>query len=315
MYIIRGVQDYCNSDWVFRRYGVPHARVYMSSGTSYAGRSMRLLERWLSELSPLQRILDLGCGAGSLRAQLAGMNVTGVDVDPNELARNRSLSSACAESHSMPFAGRSFDLVICHHSLEHVRDVPGTICEIRRVLKPGGRLFVSVPDGRSFCDRLYRLLLCGGGHFQRFSFESIVSAIESGTGLHLAASRELFTSFIFVEKRNFVPAPRGRLPGPLPRRMRWLGHIPEWCFGTARVSLNLASRLADALFSTGLSRYGWALAFTPEVKPPESERGSLNVCMSCGAGLDEPPADRIVRVLYRCPHCSNLNFLFADGRL
>ncbi len=275
---------------------------------------MRLLERWLSELSPAQKILDLGCGAGSLRAQLAGLNVTGVDVDPKELARNRSLSAACAESHSLPFASGSFDLVICHHSLEHVGDVPGTIREIRRVLKPEGRLFVSVPEGSSFSDGLYRLLMCGGGHLQRFALENLVGAIEAGTGLHLAGSRALSSSFIFVDKRNFLAAPRGPLKGPLPRRMRWLGHLPGWCFGTARVSLNLASRLADSLLATGLSRYGWALAFAPKAGLPEVERGSLNVCMSCGAGSDEP-SDRVARVLYRCPNCSGLNFLFTlSGR-
>lgn len=272
---------------------------------------MQLLECWLSELSPSQRILDVGCGPGSLRVQLAGLNVTGVDVDPNELAHNRDLLSACAESNSLPFASRSFDLVICHHSLEHFRDVPGTILEIRRVLKLEGRLFVSVPDGKSFSDRLYRLLLCGGGHFQRFSFESVVCAIESGTMLHLAGWRELYSSFIFVDKRNFVPAPRGRLPGPLPRRMRWLGHLPHWCFYTARLVLNLVSRCADSLLSTRLSRYGWAMAFVPEAKPPQSERGCLNVCMSCGAGVDKPRTERLFRLLYRCPYCSSLNFLFA----
>src|SRR5215472_2284473 len=99
---------------------------------------MRMLERWLSELSALQRILDLGCGAGSLRPQLAGLNVTGVDVDPKELVQNRNLSNVCAESHRLPFASRTFDLVICHHSLEHFCDVPGTILELRRVLKADG---------------------------------------------------------------------------------------------------------------------------------------------------------------------------------
>jgi len=284
------------------------------AGVRYAVSSMRLLESWLGELSPLQRILDLGCGAGSLRAQLAGLNVIGVDVDPKELARNRELSSACAESHSLPFASRSFDLVICHHSLEHFRDPAGAIREIRRVLKPQGRLFVSVPDGRSFCDRLYRLLLCGGGHFQRFSFESVVRAIESGTELHLAGWRELFTSFIFVDKRNFVPAPRGRLPGPLPRRMRWLGHLPSWCFGATRLFLNLGSRLADRCFSTRLSRYGWALAFGPDAKQPEPEPGCLNVCMSCGSALDQARAERVAGLFYRCPYCSSLNFFFANDR-
>jgi SAM-dependent methyltransferase/DNA-directed RNA polymerase subunit RPC12/RpoP len=264
---------------------------------------MGLIELWLAELSPSQRILDLGCGAGSLRTQLAGLNVIGVDLDPNELPHNPDLPAACAASDSLPFATRSFDLVICHHSLEHFRDIPGAIREIRRVLKPEGRLFVSVPDGSSFSDRLYRLLLCGGGHFQRFSFESAVGAVESGTGLHLAAWRELFSSFIFVDRRNFVPAPRGRLPGPLPRRMRWLGHLPSWCFDATRLFLNLSSRLADRCFSTRFSLYGWALAFGPDAKPPVAEPGCWNVCMSCGAALD-----RATGLLYRCPRCSTMNF-------
>ena len=232
-------------------------------------------------------------------------------MDPKELARNRALASVCAESHTLPFAGRSFDLVICHHSLEHFRDAARVVREIRRVLKPQGRLFVSVPDGQSFSDRLYRLLLCGGGHFQRFSFAGVVGAIESDTGLHLAGWRELFTSFIFVDKRNFMTAPRGRLSGPLPRRVRWLGHLPGWLFNAARLLLNLGSRLADRCFSTGLSRYGWALAFGPDAKPPETEAGSINVCMSCGSALDGARAERIAAVLYRCPYCAKLNVFFG----
>jgi SAM-dependent methyltransferase len=262
---------------------------------------MRLLERWLEEFSPAQRILDLGCGSGSMPAQVAGLNVIGVDVDLKSLANK--IPSACAESHRLPLAGASFDLVLCHHSLEHFHDVPGTIREVRRILRPEGRLFVSVPDGNSFSDRLYRFLLAGGGHLQRFSFESIVGEIESGTGLHLAGWKELSTSFIFVDKRNFVPAPRGALPGPLPRRMRWAGALPAWCFSGARICLNVGSRL------TRSSRYGWALAFTPENRPPEEEPGSVNVCMFCGAGFDCEPA-RVAVFFYRCPYCSGANFLF-----
>jgi hypothetical protein len=244
---------------------------------------------------------------------LSGLKVTGVDVDPKELARNRDLASVCAESHSLPFASRSFDFVICHHSLEHFRDAAAVICEIRRVLKPQGRLFVSVPDGASFSDRLYRLLFCGGGHVQRFSLESVVRAIEAGTGLRLAGSIELFTSFIYVDKRNFVPAPRGRQPGPFPRRMRWLGLLPSWCFGGTRLFLNLGSRLADSCLSTSLSRYGWALAFDAEANRPEPEPGDWNVCMSCGSALEEASVKRIAGLLYRCPYCSSLNVFFGSA--
>lgn len=273
---------------------------------------MKLLERWLQEFSPSQRILDLGCGSGSLPALLAGLNVTGTDIDVAVLARNSNLPSACAESHRLPFADRSFDLVVSHHSLEHFHDVPGTIGEIGRVLRSEGRLFVTVPDGRSFSDRLYRFLLCGGGHVQRFTWESIVGAVESGTGLHLAGWKELSTSFIFVEKRNFLPAPRGPLRGPLPGRMRWTGILPAWFFSGTRMFLNVATRLLDRWFPTRSSRYGWALAFTREETAPEEEPGNLNVCMSCGAGLDGEPARRLALLFYRCPYCSGVNYLFPE---
>jgi len=272
---------------------------------------MQVLARWLSELAPTQRILDVGCGSGSLKAQLAGHNVWGVDLDPHELARNRDLRGVCAMSNRLPFAAATFSLVISHHSMEHFADAAGAIREIGRVLQPGGRLFVSVPEGASFADRLYRFLFCGGDHFQRFSFASVVDAVESGAGLHLVGWKELSTSFTFVEKWNFVPAPRGRLPPPLPRRMRWLGHLPVCFFESARVILNVGSRMADRWFSTSFSRYGWALAFGPEKVSPLQEPGCLNVCMSCGSGIDDAASHRVGRFLYRCPDCSKRNVLFG----
>jgi SAM-dependent methyltransferase len=245
-----------------------------------------------------------------LPALLAGRNVTGTDVDPAALARNSTFPRACAESNRLPFTTRSFDLIIAHHSLEHFRDPQGTIREIARVLRPDGRLFVSIPDGHSFSDGLYRFLLCGGGHLQRFTFDGIVREIESGTGLYLAGSKELSTSFIFIDKRNFLPAPLGPLTGPLPRRMRWAGIMPTWFFSGMRLFLNLITRLLDRCFATRTSRYGWALAFTRETGAPQVEPASPNVCMTCGAGLTDAPA-RVALLFYRCPYCSKLNFFFA----
>jgi SAM-dependent methyltransferase len=275
---------------------------------------VRLLYQWLDGLSPAQKILDLGCGAGSLRTELTGLSVFGVDISAKTLARNKGLASACAESQLLPFTDASFDLVICNHSLEHFGDARGTILEIRRVLKPDGRLFVTVPDGMSLTDRLYRLLFCGGGHLQMYSFQGIVSEIESGTGLHLAAWKDLFSSFIFVDKRNFTPAPVGPFPAPLPRRMRWVGSLPSGCFAGARILLNLATRLVDNWSPTRLSRYGWALAFCPEKVTAEEEPGSTNVCMFCGAGFDEAPRERIAAgLLYRCPQCLKANCVFREA--
>ena len=86
---------------------------------------MRMLERWLEEFPSSHRILDLGCGPGSLPAQLAGLRVTGVDVDVSAPPANPGFPRACAESHRLPFAGGSFDL-------RHLPSHPGTLSQYSR---------------------------------------------------------------------------------------------------------------------------------------------------------------------------------------
>jgi len=271
---------------------------------------MHAIQPWLSELSPSQRVPDLGCGPGSMKQQMAGLTVVGIDVDGKLLAATRDRDCVCGLGESLPFADRSFDLIIGHHSLEHFHDAEAAIRGIRRVLKPSGRLFIPIPDGASFSDNLYRLMLCGGGHLQRFSFRGVVDSIERATGLRLAASQELFTSFIYIDKRNFLPAPLGPLPGPFPRRMRWLGHLPAWCFAVLRSLLNIVARIADRIFATSFSRYGWALTFAPHATAPLVEPGWPDVCMYCGCGVDPDP--RQPR-RYRCPDCVRVNPHFHIG--
>lgn len=79
--------------------------------------------------------LDFGCGDRKLPGA-RGMDIlplSAVDVvhDVNK--------------HPWPFADNSFDLVFGNHVLEHVDDVLGTLGEIHRVTKPGGRVVVQVP--------------------------------------------------------------------------------------------------------------------------------------------------------------------------
>ena len=124
---------------------------------------MHAIQQWLSELSPSQRVPDLGCGPGSMKQQMAGLTVVGIDVDGKLLAATRDRDCVCGLGENLPFADRSFDLIIGHHSLEHFHDAEAAIRGIRRVLKPSGLLFIPIPDGASFSDNLYRLMLCGGG--------------------------------------------------------------------------------------------------------------------------------------------------------
>jgi SAM-dependent methyltransferase len=99
-----------------------------------------------------RRILDAGCGSGPLFAALRdrGAIVTGIDKSAGmlELARRRLGDAAdlqVAELGSpLPFPDDTFDDVTASLVLHYLEDWRPALAELRRVLKPGGRLFVSV---------------------------------------------------------------------------------------------------------------------------------------------------------------------------
>jgi SAM-dependent methyltransferase len=99
-----------------------------------------------------RRILDAGCGSGPLTAALRakGAAVTGFDVSAAmvDLARQRlgdDVDLHVADLGApLPFADAEFDDVVASLVLHYLKDWAGPLAELRRVLKPGGRLMVSV---------------------------------------------------------------------------------------------------------------------------------------------------------------------------
>jgi len=125
--------------------GVPAGR----KPPEYALRSRFLLEH----VAAGERVLDVGCGEGCFASELAraGASVVGIDVaeEPLRRARERDpgLDLRVVEAGgSWPLDDASFDVVWAGETIEHVADTAGWLSEIRRVLRPGGRLLLSTPD-------------------------------------------------------------------------------------------------------------------------------------------------------------------------
>jgi SAM-dependent methyltransferase len=96
------------------------------------------------------RLLENGCGVGMYVEHLtpyAGQ-VIGLEYDfPRaQEAHLRSRHILCAAGEELPFSGDSFDLILSHEVLEHVQDDSTALREMVRVLRPGGRLLIFVPN-------------------------------------------------------------------------------------------------------------------------------------------------------------------------
>jgi len=94
------------------------------------------------------RVLDVGCGAGNMAHHLAHYGrVVGVDLHPKplEIARQRGLQAELGSADDLPFDDQTFDLVTLLDVVEHVPNEHGVFGECQRVLKPGGKLMVTVP--------------------------------------------------------------------------------------------------------------------------------------------------------------------------
>lgn len=119
----------------------------------FAGRTRAILKYLDAELGSIhptheRMILDLGSGAGNMAHHLAHYGrVIGIDNNsrPLAVAAQRGLPVLQSTGDALSFPEDSFDLIALLDTVEHIPNETGVLAECYRVLKPGGKLLVTVP--------------------------------------------------------------------------------------------------------------------------------------------------------------------------
>jgi ubiquinone/menaquinone biosynthesis C-methylase UbiE len=131
------------------------AAAYLTSQTHATGADLRTLAESIAA-TPDATVLDMGCGAGHASFAVAphAREVVAYDIAPQMLATvagaalERGLANIRTQqgaAEMLPFDDHAFDWVISRMSAHHWHDVPRALAEVRRVLKPGGKvLFIDI---------------------------------------------------------------------------------------------------------------------------------------------------------------------------
>lgn len=168
-------------------YGADYHKLITTSG------EVDLSQRWHSQrrqvLKMLSKgaLLDVGCSSGAFLRSLkdTGIDLYGIEISPEE-ARRAELGSGArvfaGEILDARFSPASFDIITCFHVLEHVHEVVRVLERLTEWLKPGGWLYILVPnieatEARIFGSHWYGLEL--PRHLYHFSPSSLSRLLHS----------------------------------------------------------------------------------------------------------------------------------------
>ncbi len=151
----------------------------------------------LLDLHSGERVLDVGCGSGWLGAHChrRGALVCAVDIGwvgvAGAKARFAEAAYQVSDLYYLPFAAECFDSVVLSEVVEHLEDIDAALAEARRVLRPRGRLVVSVPYRETIVEHLCihcNRLTPANAHLHRFDEETLAAYLQ-GQGFEIRAVR------------------------------------------------------------------------------------------------------------------------------
>ena len=150
-------------------------------------------ERLAVVLRQFERAVDLGTPTDAVRRVLAesGKVATVVAAVPSSARRDASSLRVVADEEALPFADGSLDLVVSALALQFVNDLPGTLIQIRRALKPDGLLLAALIGGDSLAEL-------------REAFAQAESEIEGGISPRVAPFADLRELGALLQRAGFA---------------------------------------------------------------------------------------------------------------
>ena len=149
------------------------------------------------------KFLDLGCGPGHVGFAISDkFEKHGIDTSKNacKLAFKHYDKVYCGTVEKKILTENFYDVILCYHTIEHVKDPVSMIKHVKKILKPGGHLVIGTPDFDSAMARRYKKkfrLLSDPTHISLFSNDSLSKLLEhNGFSIN-------FKDFPFFEESHF----------------------------------------------------------------------------------------------------------------
>jgi len=226
----------------------------------------------LPRLRPGMRVLDVGCGPGSITLGLAEAvspgEVVGVDIQPAQVGQARTLAASrevrnvrfeAASIYALPFPDRCFDAAFANGVVMHLAEPVRALAELRRVLRRGGIAGVRDPDfGASLyapmtalLERLLALRVQvrrhNGGdpfrprHYRRLLLEAGFARAEAGASVEAAgcaATTGRHAAFLKAMLQGFAPTLRAQ------------GWLDQAAIDAMAAEIDAWARRPDAFYAT-----------------------------------------------------------------
>lgn len=196
-----------------------------------------------------KHVLDLGCGEGGYSRALAREGATVTSVDCSELfvqyaidkakAEALSINTICCNSnHLEGICDSCFDIVLCAMMLMDIEDLDGTLKEIYRVLKPDGKVFISIlhPCFKSkeskWVHEDEKIKVIIDDYFNPTEWVANIQGIQAPVIYRHRTLSDYIKSFVknrfeLIDMNEPLPTEEQMSHSP---RIRWLSKIPMYLF-------------------------------------------------------------------------------------